>query len=218
MLAAGALTAGVSGPLAAQDAETVGDPESERVVLLVVIGFVALGVVLLAVTAWFWRSTKPEPVALAPLEVMGVRRFTELSAWEQQERLDAVRPPGAQPERRRQPQPVEEHRPSESAVDLQQLVRETPTSFEDLIDPLLVAATPEPSTTQPSTPEMPTSDTELPTFDAELPTSDADVSLPPPDAPAAPDAATVAPPASEEGTLPPPSGAVEGETVDQSTV
>ncbi|MFM9226832.1 MAG: hypothetical protein ACKOQ1_09470, partial [Actinomycetota bacterium] len=38
-------------------------------------GLVALGLVLLAVTVVFWRSSVEDPDVLAPLEVMADRRF-----------------------------------------------------------------------------------------------------------------------------------------------
>lgn len=78
--------------LIAQAGDVVSDPANERIVRFSVIGLVVVGVALLAVTAWFWRATRPEPAALAPLEEMGRRRYRRLPDDEaRQAHLDAVR-------------------------------------------------------------------------------------------------------------------------------
>ena len=51
------------------------DPEHERLIYLAAGGLVLLGVVLAVVTVMWWRGTKGEHAALAPLEVMGDRSF-----------------------------------------------------------------------------------------------------------------------------------------------
>ena len=77
----------------AQSGEVVGDPDNERVVDLAVLGLVALGIAVLVVTVWFWRSTRPEPEALATLEAMSRRRFRRAVDEDSQRRiLEAVRP------------------------------------------------------------------------------------------------------------------------------
>jgi hypothetical protein len=78
----------------AQTGEVISDPANERIVRFAVAGLVVLGVVVVAVTVWFWRSTKPEPVALAPLEAMSRRHFDRLSEEQQRARLEAVRDRG----------------------------------------------------------------------------------------------------------------------------
>lgn len=75
----------------AQAGDVVGDPSNERIVGAIVVALVLLGVVVVVVTVWFWRSTRPEPGALGPLEEMSRRRFARLPDHTQKERLDAVR-------------------------------------------------------------------------------------------------------------------------------
>ncbi|MFT3854153.1 MAG: hypothetical protein QM733_15630 [Ilumatobacteraceae bacterium] len=53
------------------------DPEHERLIWLAVGGLVLLGVLLAIATVIWWRGTKGEHAALAPLEVMGDRSFAE---------------------------------------------------------------------------------------------------------------------------------------------
>jgi hypothetical protein len=86
------------------------------------------------VTVWFWRSTRPDHPVLAPLEVMGDRGFVAKSAFEQRQVLDSVRPEGAEVLRA---VPVDDALTDRggAALDLQRLVVETPTSFDDLIEP-----------------------------------------------------------------------------------
>lgn len=110
------------------------DSDSTRTILLVVVGLVAMGVLLSGVTVWFWRSTRPDHPALAPLEVMGDRRFATRSAFEQRQLLDSVRPEGAEVQRAA---PVDDALADRggAALDLQRLVVDTPTSFDDLIEP-----------------------------------------------------------------------------------
>ena len=52
------------------------DPKHERLIYLAAGGLVLLGVVLTVVTVIWWRGTKGEHAALAPLEVMGDRSWT----------------------------------------------------------------------------------------------------------------------------------------------
>lgn len=83
---------GTSGRAGAQQAETVRDAANARVVLVVVIGLILLGVVLAAVTVWFWRATRPDHPVLVRLEVLSGRRARNLSSSERQELLDSVAP------------------------------------------------------------------------------------------------------------------------------
>lgn len=78
--------------LTTQTGDVVSDPSNQRIITVVTIGLVLLGVAVVGVTVWFWRSTRPEPQALGPLEEMSRRRFRELPDDVRQERLDAVRP------------------------------------------------------------------------------------------------------------------------------
>lgn len=130
----------------AQDSQTVTDAESSRAILVVVICLVVLGLVLSAITAWFWNTTRPDHPALGPLEVMGDRGFENLSTFEQRQRLDAARPTEADTEH----ESLGDVAPrAERAVDLQRLVRDTPRSFDDLVDEASPSAI-APSVTSPS--------------------------------------------------------------------
>ena len=77
---------------AAIDTESVSDSGSSLTVLAVSLTLVALGVVLLVVTVWFWRLTRPDPDALGPLVVMSDRDFLRRGPIEQRRALDAARP------------------------------------------------------------------------------------------------------------------------------
>jgi hypothetical protein len=136
-----ALQMAITAPVTAQDAVSVSDTESTRTILLVVAGLVVMGLLLTAVTVWFWRSTRPDHPVLAPLEVMGDRGFVAKSAFEQRQVLDSVRPEGAEVQRA---VPVDDALADRggAAVDLQRLVVETPTSFDDLIEPASLAPEP----------------------------------------------------------------------------
>ena len=74
------------------DTESVSDAGSSNVVLAVTVALVVLGSALLVVTAWFWRSTRPDPDALGPLVVMSERRFATLGPIERRRTLDGARP------------------------------------------------------------------------------------------------------------------------------
>jgi hypothetical protein len=84
-------------------------------------GLAILGLVLLVSTVLWWRGTRPEPEALAPLEVMSQRRWDRASDAERRRLLDEFRPADASA---RRPVPV--------ALDLAQLTRDRPDSFDDL--------------------------------------------------------------------------------------
>ncbi len=56
---------------------------------------VLFGLVIVAFTVWYWRTAKPEPEALAPLEMMSARRFAGADPMSQQRLLDEVRPEGS---------------------------------------------------------------------------------------------------------------------------
>jgi hypothetical protein len=75
----------------------VGDPEGTRAVGSIVVLLVALGLALLMVAVWLYRSTRPDPELLAPLEVMGERRWRRRDPVWQRRTLDELRPQGAEP-------------------------------------------------------------------------------------------------------------------------
>lgn len=60
-------------------------------VALVAVVCIAASLALAVLTAWFWRNARLETPVLAPLEVMGERRFKNASHERRQELLDEVR-------------------------------------------------------------------------------------------------------------------------------
>ena len=50
------------------------------------------GIALLALTIWFWRTSRPEPTALAPLEIMSERAYRKSKGVDRQFLLHQVRP------------------------------------------------------------------------------------------------------------------------------
>lgn len=89
-------------------------------------GLVVLGLALLLFTIRWWRGTRPEPPALAPLEVMGDRRWKSAQRSEQARLLDTFRPKGARTSGGAVPEPL----------DLTVLAASSPPSFDDLRDPV----------------------------------------------------------------------------------
>ena len=55
---------------------------------------VLFGIGLAVFTYYYWKSARPEPEALAPLEVMSAKRFAAADPLNQQRLLDEVRPEG----------------------------------------------------------------------------------------------------------------------------
>ncbi len=69
---------------------------SAAVTLGVSLNFIALGLLVVAaglgaLTIWFWISARPEPEALAPLEVMGQREFAQADDESRKQMLNSVR-------------------------------------------------------------------------------------------------------------------------------
>ena len=58
---------------------------------LLAIGMIMVGVGLTVVTAWFWYAARPEPEALAPLEIMSERQFVSADDDERKRLLHSVR-------------------------------------------------------------------------------------------------------------------------------
>ena len=75
----------------------VGDPDGTRAVTSIVALLVVIGFVLLMTAVWLFRSTRPDPEVLAPLEIMGDRTWRRADPVWQRRRLDEVRPDGAEP-------------------------------------------------------------------------------------------------------------------------
>ena len=59
-------------------------------------GMVALGVALFVVTLRYWRGAGEDPEVLAPLEVMGDRKFARADEAGRTQILNSVRPEGAE--------------------------------------------------------------------------------------------------------------------------
>ena len=78
-------------------ADTINDANSTRKVYLLAAGLAVLGLALIAITVWFWRSTRHDPELLGPLEVLGDRKFRKLDGSEQRQVLDGSRPNEAKP-------------------------------------------------------------------------------------------------------------------------
>ncbi len=76
---------------------TIGDPEGTRTITSLVALLVALGLALAMVAIWLFKSTRPDPELLAPLEAMGERGWRRLDPVGQRRRLDELRPADADP-------------------------------------------------------------------------------------------------------------------------
>lgn len=75
----------------------IGDPDGTRTVTSIVVLLVAIGLALLLLAVWIFRTTRPDPELLAPLEAMGERSWRRGDPVWQRRRLDALRPKGARP-------------------------------------------------------------------------------------------------------------------------
>lgn len=107
------------------DTESVSDAGSSNVVLAVTVALVVLGSALLVVTAWFWRSTRPDPDALGPLVVMSERRFATLGPIERRRTLDGARPG---------PSPDDEPATAGQAVEVETVIVEMPDDDIEIDD------------------------------------------------------------------------------------
>ncbi|MHB1091021.1 MAG: hypothetical protein ACYC06_08895 [Ilumatobacteraceae bacterium] len=85
-------------------------------VAIVALLLIALGSGLSALTWWFWTSARPEPVSLAPLEIMSDRGYIKAGEDERKHMIDSAhdlvaaakspresRQPTRRPERETQP-------------------------------------------------------------------------------------------------------------------
>ncbi len=78
--------------LGAAEGASFDDASATNRVLAIVGALCVLGVVVLVFTWWFWKSTRPEPEALAPLELLGTRRVRRIDSDSRRRALDSVRP------------------------------------------------------------------------------------------------------------------------------
>lgn len=123
----------LSSPAIGLLADTVNDASSTRKVYLLAGGLAVLGIALIVITVWFWKSTRHDPELLAPLEAMGSRKFRHMDERAQQHVLDTSRPPNAQPMRwgvvRGEPEEVVE-------LDLRAIHDPSRLDYDDLRDPV----------------------------------------------------------------------------------
>lgn len=76
---------------------SIGDPDGTRTVTSIVALLVAIGLALLLLAVWIFRTTRPDPELLAPLEAMGERSWRRGDPVWQRRRLDELRPRAARP-------------------------------------------------------------------------------------------------------------------------
>ncbi|MFM7262770.1 MAG: hypothetical protein ACKO1X_03350 [Acidimicrobiales bacterium] len=115
----------------------------------VALGMVLLGVALFAVTLRFWRSAGEDPAVLAPLKVMGDRRFARADQEGRTTILNEVRPSDADHPAEIVAPPVLDHEPAEKERPSRDTVDHTddavdvvdaPSVVPQVIDPLLSRA------------------------------------------------------------------------------
>lgn len=58
---------------------------------VVAVTLIALGLGLSVLTWWFWTTARPEPVSLAPLEMMSGRRYAKASEDERKQMINSAR-------------------------------------------------------------------------------------------------------------------------------
>ncbi|MCU1398013.1 MAG: hypothetical protein JWN62_1122 [Acidimicrobiales bacterium] len=117
-------------------ADSINDSSSTRKVYLLAGGLALLGIFLVMITVWFWRSTKHDPELLAPLEVIGARRFRRLDGGSQQAALDTARPDAATRTRWGVQRGNAGGGPE---IDLRATSRTGLAGYDDLHDPALIA-------------------------------------------------------------------------------
>jgi hypothetical protein len=105
---------------------SIGDPDGTRTVTSIIALLVALGLALAMIAIWMYRTTRPDPEVLAPLEVMGDRKWRRSDPVAQRRQLDQYRPAGAKP-----------LTPSAAPPNLDEAYDAGPTAqgFDDLHDP-----------------------------------------------------------------------------------
>jgi hypothetical protein len=90
-------------------------------------GLALLGVALLVLTVWWWRTTRPESPVLGPLEVMSDRGFMKARHMDRQRLVDTHRPSGAMA--------LASVSVAPEPIDLSVLARDVPKDFNDLREP-----------------------------------------------------------------------------------
>lgn len=113
---------------------------SDMTVNSLAIGMIVLGVVLAVVTVRFWRSAGEDPEVLAPLEVMGDRRFARADDGTRLELLNAVRPEGAEKPGHMEAPAILDHEPEQQERPFRDPFDHSDDAVEvvpAVIDPLL---------------------------------------------------------------------------------
>lgn len=77
-------------------------------VALVALFLIVLGLGLSALTWWFWKTARPEPVSLAPLEIMSGRRYDRANDEKRKHMIDSARDLVATAK-----SPLKSHRPAQ---------------------------------------------------------------------------------------------------------
>jgi hypothetical protein len=108
-------------------AASIGDPDGTRTITAIVALLVVLGIGLTMLAVWLFKTTRPDPELLAPLDVMGERRWRRADPVWQRRRLDEVRPAEARP-----------LTPSVAPPEFDEAFDQGPTAsgFDDLHDPV----------------------------------------------------------------------------------
>jgi hypothetical protein len=107
------------------------DPQHERMIYFAAGGLVLLGVALLVATVLWWRGSKSEHAALAPLEVMSQRTWQRSTHVERARQLNNVRP-------RTDADPDDVQVNVAEEIDLDELLRAFQPGFDDLREPQIV--------------------------------------------------------------------------------
>ncbi|MEY4391531.1 MAG: hypothetical protein RLZZ544_240 [Actinomycetota bacterium] len=94
------------------------------------VGMILLGIVLFVVTFRFWQSAGEDPEVLAPLEVMGDRKFARADGDTRVEMLNTVRPDGAEKVDHFEAPPILDHEPPEQ----ERPFRDTFDHADDAVD------------------------------------------------------------------------------------
>lgn len=102
----------------------------------VAVAMIVAGAVLFVVTMRFWGSAGADPEVLAPLEVMGEKKFARADTEGRIGILNAVRPPGEERIDHVEAPAVLDHEPAEENRPLRTATEPVPSS-PSIIDPLL---------------------------------------------------------------------------------
>ncbi len=106
-------------------ADSFEDPARARVIYMAAGGLVLIAILVIAGTVWWWRSAAVEHSSLGPLEVMGTRSWSKGDFSDRRNRLDSVRPDGAEP--------GDTSLIVTDPVDLLETDRTRPLDFDDLV-------------------------------------------------------------------------------------